>query len=394
MKNFFFELPAEIFQKIAECLPTRDAASLASVNHKAYTSVNGMVQDRLGPEFDRLLTEAVASRLEFPPVDAVTSTASANAHSQRSRLKDVTKDMAKLHARLSRFFGGLPPGIRSVQRGQALAQAISKPDSYGRTLLHAAIQEREVSVNDVRGLLEGGANVAARSWHDDRAALVDLIRYGSVEKLAPFWAAGVQPNTEIDFRSLLSWAIGFERTEMVEALLKAGSSPDLKSQTYNARTLLQDLADKNASVLCHEIAQLLVEYRADVNRCGRGRDTPLHLACKHGNEDLVRLLLEAGAKTHYLNAKRQTPLDVARARGHSNCVALLEDCDQAGETSRVGGAAHREKKARLEEISLQRQAQQTPQSEPDIQTPVPRTSRSPGPHERKPICRGGQKIRS
>lgn len=36
-----------------------------------------------------------------------------------------------------------------------------------------------------------------------------------------------------------------------------------------------------------EVARLLLEARAEVNSCSQNGDTPLILACQHGNSDVV-----------------------------------------------------------------------------------------------------------
>ena len=73
------------------------------------------------------------------------------------------------------------------------------------------------------------------------------------------------------------------------------------------------------------ILRLLIEKGADVDVKGRDGNTPLHLACKGGDEQAVRLLLESGATPGLRNGKRETPMDVAEAGGFSGIAALLKE---------------------------------------------------------------------
>jgi ankyrin repeat protein len=300
------------------------------------TCVSESAQEHLGAEFDRLLTKVEASRYKL---------------TQPGVLEDITKDHVKLYANLAQFFLNLPPTLRSAQRQQALAQAINKPDSSGSTLLHLAVRDHEVSANEVKWLLVGGANIAAQCSENGRTPLEELIRNGHADKWAPFREAGVDPNTEIESYSLLFWAMNDHRTEMVEALLKTGANPNVASQSYNARTPLQDIALKSHYSFYKDIAELLVKHRADVNLRGRGRDTPLHLACKGGNTSLARLLLDYGARTDYHNGKKQTPLEVARTARHPECAELLEKYERTRNTKQTETVAPPEKRTRLDEIA-------------------------------------------
>ena len=53
--------------------------------------------------------------------------------------------------------------------------------------------------------------------------------------------------------------------------------------------------------------------------------TPLHFACHHGNESIVRLLLEHNADHSLVDSKGWTPLAIAINSGHESIVNLLLD---------------------------------------------------------------------
>ncbi|ROT83530.1 hypothetical protein C7M84_023298 [Penaeus vannamei] len=52
-------------------------------------------------------------------------------------------------------------------------------------------------------------------------------------------------------------------------------------------------------------------------------DTPLHLACKFGHEEVVKVLLESGSDVGDTNAACATPLHLAAEKGHAECCRML-----------------------------------------------------------------------
>jgi ankyrin repeat protein len=81
--------------------------------------------------------------------------------------------------------------------------------------------------------------------------------------------------------------------------------------------------DLTATFGAAEMARLLVEEGADVNRPGRRNLTALALASLGGHLELVEVLLEAGADPELLDDTGHTPLSWALERGHSSVVRTL-----------------------------------------------------------------------
>ena len=52
--------------------------------------------------------------------------------------------------------------------------------------------------------------------------------------------------------------------------------------------------------------------------------TPLHLACYHGNEAVVHALLDADADVLIQDSRKQTPLSVASDLDHAAILKLLQ----------------------------------------------------------------------
>lgn len=66
-----------------------------------------------------------------------------------------------------------------------------------------------------------------------------------------------------------------------------------------------------------EVAELLLQYNADVNAQTDFKWTPLHSACKWNHPDMVALLLQHDADINALSDGCQTPLHIA---------ATVSDC--------------------------------------------------------------------
>ena len=73
-----------------------------------------------------------------------------------------------------------------------------------------------------------------------------------------------------------------------------------------------------------DAARVLLEMGAEVDRAEKDGFTPLYFACYHGHVDAVRLLLDNGAKVDRAT-NWGTPLSIARDKGHSSIVELIED---------------------------------------------------------------------
>ena len=72
-----------------------------------------------------------------------------------------------------------------------------------------------------------------------------------------------------------------------------------------------------------EVAELLIESGAEVNKVGyRGR-TPLHCAAIKGHKEVSQLLIESGADPNVLNNYGSTPLNLASRNGHKEVTELL-----------------------------------------------------------------------
>ncbi|GLD98232.1 hypothetical protein PINS_up006929 [Pythium insidiosum] len=73
------------------------------------------------------------------------------------------------------------------------------------------------------------------------------------------------------------------------------------------------------------MTKLLLNHGADVNaRAAWGWYTPLHLACKLGDEALIWLLLEHGAAWNAVDKERKTPLQWAARVGKASVAYRVD----------------------------------------------------------------------
>ncbi|KAG0181661.1 hypothetical protein DFQ29_007537 [Apophysomyces sp. BC1021] len=100
----------------------------------------------------------------------------------------------------------------------------------------------------------------------------------------------------------LSVAAMYGNQDAVKILLRCGALPDLESST----SLIKAVRRKH-----YEIAKMILQAGADVDRKDDEQLAPLHHAVNTDKHQLVQLLLESGADVHAINGKSQTALHLA-----------------------------------------------------------------------------------
>jgi len=126
----------------------------------------------------------------------------------------------------------------------------------------------------------------------------------------------VAPPYQMGEELKLMQAVRTNDIEKAQALLKAGVNPNAQDYWHD-NALLEAVRQDNLAM-----ALLLIDQGAVVNIKGRGY-TPLGLAAKNGNVQLVRFLLKAGADPDRKNDDGDTPLHSAVLMGYVDTVAAL-----------------------------------------------------------------------
>ena len=72
-----------------------------------------------------------------------------------------------------------------------------------------------------------------------------------------------------------------------------------------------------------DVEKKLIKAGAELNVQDREGNTPLLIACRYGNEKVVRYLIKSGADITLKNNKGETAMDIAVERGFSDAVELM-----------------------------------------------------------------------
>ena len=73
-----------------------------------------------------------------------------------------------------------------------------------------------------------------------------------------------------------------------------------------------------------KIVQKLIEAGVNVN-VSKNKHTVLHYACDQGQLEVVKLLLEKGADVNAKNEEGETPLDIAKKTSNKEIIKLFEN---------------------------------------------------------------------
>ena len=186
----------------------------------------------------------------------------------------------------------------------AIAQDINRPDFNGMTPLHAALSLRHADghAEIIEYLIQQGADPACLPNHGAELLFAGFL---TVDIARVALAAGVP----VDVRNHLN------STPLMRAAL-TGNLPVVKF-------LLEQGADPNQPIffggtvmnhygLSAEVAELLIQAGADVNRPDDLGMTPLMFACQDKNLPLIRLLLRRGASMQAVSVDDMTVWEYAQ----------------------------------------------------------------------------------
>ena len=111
----------------------------------------------------------------------------------------------------------------------------------------------------------------------------------------------------------------FERYDSAVYLMGKGMDPNTKS--WQHVTLLHDMAEKGFI----DKAELLIKHGADINAIDEEyQSTPLGMAARWGQTEMVEFLLKQGADSKRSGARWSTPIAWVRKKGYSEIERILE----------------------------------------------------------------------
>ncbi len=189
----------------------------------------------------------------------------------------------------------------------------ARPDSIGRTPLHAAVETGKVAL--VQALLAHGADPNARLIEAPFVFKGDFVSYGRYVGATPLWlaAAARVPNVDILRR-------------LAAAGADAGAAADDGTTPLMAAVgMVQNEARLAAESEVLELVTLLVDLDIDVNAVDRRGRTAMHGAARLARNTLIGVLVDNGAKVNIADARGQTPMDVGTVSRplHPDTASLL-----------------------------------------------------------------------
>lgn len=120
---------------------------------------------------------------------------------------------------------------------------------------------------------------------------------------------------------VLKWAqfYYFECYDSAVFLMKKGMDPNTRS--WHHVTLLHDMAQKGFI----DKAELLIKHGADINAIDEEyQSTPLGMAARWGQTEMVEYLLKQGADPKLSGASWSTPFEWARKKGHTPIEQIFD----------------------------------------------------------------------
>ncbi|PKU69646.1 ankyrin repeat domain-containing protein 65-like [Dendrobium catenatum] len=179
---------------------------------------------------------------------------------------------------------------------------------------------------------------ALRIFYVGSAVLARLVDTGDMEKVRevlersdPAWRAA--DSSDASGESLLHLAISRSRADLAQLVLEFGADVEARSRT--GRSPLEAAAAAGETL----IAELLLARGASTERSSGSPLGPIHLAAAGGHTELLRLLLLKGAAPEATAADGRTALHLAAAEQRRECVGLLLS---AGSRADVCGGAAKE----------------------------------------------------
>ena len=188
-----------------------------------------------------------------------------------------------------------------VKEALAAGEPVNEKDEYGNTALHLVAQAGEREIAQL--LIDKAADVNAKTIYGH----TPLHRAASKEVAELLISKGADVNVTDSFASMapLHWAVSYGNREVAEALLEGKANIEAKDK--HGSTPLHLTASNGRK----EAGEFLLEKGAKVNAIDEAKQAPLHYAARSGQAEMVYLLIAKGADRNAKDESGKTPEDLA-----------------------------------------------------------------------------------
>lgn len=210
---------------------------------------------------------------------------------------------------------GASTSVPYSDRSSPLSRAVND----GATSIVLLLLSAGADINHVDRRGDSLFHVAAKCLNDDCTLLTMLLASGGRPNLNVFDRDGATP---------LMLALSHCNAKIARRLLDAGAA----ATATNPDTLSTVL---HAAVSCAntEVIKMVIVAGADINAATRDGTTPIHIAARMLQADIVEHLLVLGANATPHNQLRKSPADLAE--GSTRIVTALAVCSDATPTLRL-----------------------------------------------------------
>ena len=233
----------------------------------------------------------------------------ANIEAQSERTKDTALSLACSGGRYEVVEFLLNRGANKEHRNVSDYTPLSLAASGGYVNIIRLLLAHAAEINSRTGSKLGISPLMLAAMNGHVAAVRTLLEMGS----------DINAQIETNRNTALTLACFQGRHEVVQLLLEKKANVE-----HRAKTGLTPLMEA-ASGGYVEVGRVLIDYGADVNAppVPSSRDTALTIASDKGHVDFVEVLLLRGAQADVKNKKGNSPLWLAANGGHLEVVELL-----------------------------------------------------------------------
>ncbi len=160
-------------------------------------------------------------------------------------------------------------------------------ESKGTALLNAVTREH---VEVVKALIAAKANIGVRNMFDFNA-FTTAVAAGNEQIASMLLEAGAKPDEGASGLTPLAFAVASGNTKMMRFLVAHGADVNHGAKSGEQTALISAILGAQI-----EAVKTLIELKANVNAAMKDGTTPLKLARKGDQEEIVALLVAAGAK--------------------------------------------------------------------------------------------------